>query len=502
MGVTGGQFIMSFLKLKVRDYKWYLFGVAYLYIGVALMILSLFLPVRPLVPWNIAYLTGGFICLVSTFRYIKRYLVSSSYFLITWLLVAISGFVVVMEHWHWIPSNLFTQNATVYSLVIEMVLFSMALSDRINRMVDERTMIRNALAGHAPKQLLNKVWQDHTYWDDKSAPRQMTMMFIDIVAFSTSSNRLTGEQTYVALKHCLQEIGSTIREYGGVVDRSRGDGVFCYFGLNSEYHYKKSHAWRAFEAAIQIQRRSILDIVEDKAKVIFPLRIGINTDKVQVGNMGVDGDYDLAVMGHGVNIADALETACYPFRIMIGENTLNELGVGAFDGKAFYQMICRVRGTQLPLVGYEYNVFADNIHFINVARRKHLDFIGSVPLETRHAIEGLEQLLIRSTYGKYSIVNISPSGFGVVGGGYLGRTLIVEAFLDSIDGTLATKLKEQKLDSFQVEVRWGEVDRQGCRHGLKIVSLNKYQLLFLHTAIESYLDSLRLMDAATIRRIS
>ncbi|MBF0442425.1 MAG: hypothetical protein HQK54_11015 [Oligoflexales bacterium] len=489
MVVTGGFFIMGFLKARIHAPKSYYLGMVLICFGIFLTFLSTFMPLNIILQVNLGYLMVSFMILAYALRLLPLIQLSSLYFIVAWLSVAISGIVVVFEHWGWIPSNLVTQNATFFSLTFETVLFSMALSDRINRMIEERDIIRDTITGKAPKQALNLVWQESAFRQSGSEERDLTMMFIDIVNFSTSSNMLPGNRTFLALRECLNNIGLIIREYGGVVDRSRGDGLFCFFGHEPAYAYRKKHTLQAFEAAVRIQRESVLAINEGKMEAIFPLRIGINTDKVHVGNLGGERQADFAIIGTGVNMADRLETACYPFKIMLSKNTLKSLDLQNYDRKKLSRIIVKTRYMDKAMTAYEYNEFADRPEIISAAQRRHWEFIGNRSMEKRGGHLGMERLVLDSEYGKFMVNDISVSGIGVTGEIFLGRTMEFEVTLDSLEGKISSLLKEQSLESFTVEVRWGELCGNGFRHGLKICGLNKLQMMFIHEKVMEYLNN-------------
>src|SRR5690606_6374571 len=101
---------------------------------------------------------------------------------------------------------------------------------------------------------------------------------------------------------------------GGYVDRTLGDGMLCVFGYSAEGGPGESqyHADQALTCAAAIQRKNIQRILDARSTgdAVFPLRIGINTAGVFIGNLGDSVNSDFTVIGNGVNFASRLEHSC------------------------------------------------------------------------------------------------------------------------------------------------------------------------------------------------
>ena len=66
----------------------------------------------------------------------------------------------------------------------------------------------------------------------------------------------------------------------------------------------------------------------DKQSKAFPLRIGMNTANVVIGNLGGEKRTDYTMIGEGVNYASRLESACNSFKISLSETTHALLSIG------------------------------------------------------------------------------------------------------------------------------------------------------------------------------
>src|SRR5581483_2695477 len=137
----------------------------------------------------------------------------------------------------------------------------------------------------------------------------------------------------------------------GTLDKYIGDALMAFWGSPFP---QVDHAARACGAALDMQTRlSELNLRwEAEGKKPIAIGIGINTDKVNVGNMGSSKRFAWTVMGDGVNLASRLEgqNKEYHSTVIIGEKTYAEVRE---------QFVCReldrikVKGKTKPVKIYE-----------------------------------------------------------------------------------------------------------------------------------------------------
>ncbi|WP_369622413.1 adenylate/guanylate cyclase domain-containing protein, partial [Pseudoalteromonas distincta] len=92
------------------------------------------------------------------------------------------------------------------------------------------------------------------------------------------------DEVFRSLSRCLDQISEIVAAHEGIVDRSLGDGILCFFGY-SRHKAWPNHAVAAFTAARKIQENMVLSTYRKTLPddLIFPLRIGINTAEVTIG---------------------------------------------------------------------------------------------------------------------------------------------------------------------------------------------------------------------------
>ena len=157
--------------------------------------------------------------------------------------------------------------------------------------------------------------------------RVITVLFADLVGFTSLAERLDPED----VDHLLREYGllarNAIEAYGGVVEKYIGDAVVGVFGVPKLH---EDDAERAVRAALRlVDRLPALTIAEEHVEV----RVGINTGPAFVRLDVVPGSGQSFVVGDAVNTAARLQQNAAPMRVVIGELT-HELARGAMDCEA------------------------------------------------------------------------------------------------------------------------------------------------------------------------
>jgi class 3 adenylate cyclase len=196
--------------------------------------------------------------------------------------------------------------------------------DSVWRAQKHLARIKLALAGAVSGQQAAKLMRRAGHITFDARERIVSIMFIDVVGFSRMAEDMQPRMAFDALKNLLQTISATVHSFGGVVDKTLGDGLLCYFG----YHFDSDvvdidHAERAVRCAIAIQQANVRRCVEDGSALrkVFPLRVGINSASVFLGDLGTEEQPEFTVVGNGVNFAKRLEGACTVHCILVGSAT-------------------------------------------------------------------------------------------------------------------------------------------------------------------------------------
>lgn len=149
--------------------------------------------------------------------------------------------------------------------------------------------------------------------------QELSVMFIDIAGFTGLSERL-GDRVVPLLSRYLDITSEIIVANGGTIDKFIGDAVMAFWGAPQP---QQDHAARCCRAALAC-RKAIAEsgLVDDLGQPL-QIRIGINSGRMLVGNIGSELRLNYTVIGDAVNVASRLEGAnkSYGTHIMIGETT-------------------------------------------------------------------------------------------------------------------------------------------------------------------------------------
>jgi class 3 adenylate cyclase len=140
----------------------------------------------------------------------------------------------------------------------------------------------------------------------ESEERQVTVMFTDIVGFTTASQRLTPHDTADFLNHHFGLLAAAIEASGGTLDKYMGDAVMAFWGAPDD---QPDHAERACRAALAIEQALAADNRARGVQGLPPvrLRIGLHSGPAIVGNIGAPGRVNYTLIGDTVNLANRLE---------------------------------------------------------------------------------------------------------------------------------------------------------------------------------------------------
>lgn len=147
----------------------------------------------------------------------------------------------------------------------------------------------------------------------------LSVMFIDIAGFTGLSERL-GDRVVPLLSRYLDLASEVIVANGGTIDKFIGDAVMAFWGAPQP---QSDHALRCCRAALGCRRAIDASGLADDLGQPLQIRIGINSGRMLVGNIGSELRLNYTVIGDAVNVASRLEGAnkSYGTQILIGEAT-------------------------------------------------------------------------------------------------------------------------------------------------------------------------------------
>ena len=355
--------------------------------------------------------------------------------------------------------------------------------------------IEAALSNHGPKTALN-AYLDETFSDQfEMADLSVTIMFVDIASFSRLAELVAPEEIFVEISRRLEDMSRIILEFGGTIDRSLGDGMLCFFGYDQTEERTSHHVKQAYHAALAIQRKYLADSLKlrenGEERVPLPVRIGIHTDKVTIGNMGTTSHIDFTMVGNGVNFANRLETACGPYCIMVSSETRGALIASGVSAKEFEPVMIAVKHKMELVAAFEVNPHADNMKQLIEINLDFMDRIGAKVRHSRLNFSNKRPVLMTSQYGVLHLKDYSMLGFMLRGPIFLAQKAVINLAIDTQEATSNHLLKRHGLSTIEVEVKWSRKMGDQYDHGVQVVGGHAGQWELLSQVLTSINDELR-----------
>jgi|GEM_PF-2461453 len=297
----------------------------------------------------------------------------------------------------------------------------------------------------------------------------VTVLFVDIVGYSLIFERMKSIEAFSALKTVINSMVAIVHKHGGVVDKSLGDGLLAFFGYDLADGSVPNHEATALACARDIQMEAVLRCLDPLATAL-PLRIGINSDTVNIGNIGNEERFDVTVSGGGVVLASRFESACEPFKIVLGESTFSALPEHLKSANSFNPIKVPIKHQNAPKLAYEYDPFCDDP---TVTARALNSYRIQNNLRVQHSRSILtEPIAIKTSFGPMQLVNYSIGGMCLIADVLLGRGIHVDLYFDvAVDHPAYLWL-----NPLGAEVVWSAATSDGWfTHGLKFKGHSKEQ---------------------------
>ncbi len=194
-------------------------------------------------------------------------------------------------------------------------------SSRI-REIDDQAKAMNAMhvalgefAHYIPRTLVKRLMASGKE-ATRSVEREVTIMFADIVGFTSVSEDLNASETASVLNSHFDMLCRRIDRNNGTVDKFIGDGLMAFWGAPDADEDQAANAIRTAGEILEMLKTQNLQR-QQNALPPMRLRIGIHTGRAVVGNIGSCDRHNYTIVGDTVNVANRLEQYGKQF---IGEN--------------------------------------------------------------------------------------------------------------------------------------------------------------------------------------
>lgn len=250
-------------------------------------------------------------------------------------------------------TNLLSPSLSIVSTLVVINLFMYIREER------EKAFLFRTFESYFAPSVLKKILE-YPHKLRSIERKDLSILFSDISGFTSWSSKRAPEEIHSTLNEYYDIMAQIIFKYEGTIDKYMGDGVMAFFGDPIEY---EDHAFRAVSAAVEMQKkaREINEVWKAQGKLELQMRIGVNTGRVVVGNMGSKSRVDYTIIGSSVNLAHRLEENAPLEGILISQATYDALakdnyGDGLKDFNVTFYGNIHIKGLSEEIKVYEVRV--------------------------------------------------------------------------------------------------------------------------------------------------
>ena len=236
-------------------------------------------------------------------------------------LIGIAGFYLGAGRLFYDKSGLLLLTVPVLSALLLSGSFSLGFEYALERIEKLRT--RRTLERYVSRNLVKEILEnpDSYYSSLRGVRVPVTMLFSDLIGFTTLSEKADPEVLVVHLNEYLTRMTSVVFSNGGTLDKFIGDAIMAVWGNVGSFGVAQD-AKNCARAALGMRRelRQLNEKWRDEGRMGLGMGIGINQGEVIVGNIGSQERMDPTVIGDSVNLASRLEglTRIYGVDILVG----------------------------------------------------------------------------------------------------------------------------------------------------------------------------------------
>ena len=338
--------------------------------------------------------------------------------------------------------------------------------------------LRSALDGAISPQQLDALMRRPDEISLEPRERVVTLMFIDIVGFSLSSENMAPREAFNNLKTILNRIADIVHQDGGVIDKTLGDGLLCYFGYRFDSdQIDANHSETALRCAIRIQEQMLEEsLLAARARApIYPLRIGLNTASCYLGDLGSGKRIEFTVVGNGVNFAKRLESACRVFCVMIGATTYELIKGLPWSEGLFAHKIIKIKHHADLRDAIEVDPLRSRSADVAEVLEEHRRQTSFQRGAERIQIKEPGSVMVLSSAGQGCLLDFTAQGASLLFDLPRARGDVFQVRLESRIPGLMSMLSKHGIESIEVEVRWIHAAVDGSVHGVIFKNLRADQ---------------------------
>lgn len=175
---------------------------------------------------------------------------------------------------------------------------------------------------YVPPELVDKMAADPQRYSMEGKSEELTVLFSDIVGFTSISESLTPKELSQFINDYLTAMSLVIRNNRGTLDKYIGDAIMAFWGAPvADLEHARQGVITAMAMQAELDRLRVQMLARGWPDI--RIGVGVNTGSMSVGDMGSKLRKAYTVMGDAVNLSSRLEglTRVYGVGILVGPNT-------------------------------------------------------------------------------------------------------------------------------------------------------------------------------------
>jgi len=248
-------------------------------------------------------------------------------FLPVWLTILLPIGTIVglfyLHDWLWdyefIYLNFFTVLMNIVNVTFIALMYGFLFETR------KRSQLKHMFGQYIPAEQVEKMSESTKSYGFEGESREMSVLFADIRNFTSISENMDPTVLKKFLNEYFTPMTKSIFEHSGTIDKYVGDMIMAFWGAPMENPH---HALLAVKTGFEMLK--ITDGLKEQFVSLgvtdLHIGVGINSGKMNVGDMGSEYRRSYTVLGDSVNLSSRLEssTKFYGVSFIISENTLKQ----------------------------------------------------------------------------------------------------------------------------------------------------------------------------------
>ncbi len=191
----------------------------------------------------------------------------------------------------------------------------------------QKKEIRQMFSSYLSPAIVGELIKDPMKARIGGSRKEVTMLFSDIIGFTSFSEKREAEEVVAQLNEYLNAMTDIVFHWHGTLDKFVGDALVVFWGAPLE---QPNHVELAVKCALHMRKR-VTELQSQwiaEGKPPLDIGIGINTGMAVVGNIGAEGKkMDYTVIGDHMNLAAKIETftRTLAYRIVMTEYSAERL---------------------------------------------------------------------------------------------------------------------------------------------------------------------------------